>query len=156
MAKKSSIEKNNRRKKLAKKYAGRRSRLKAIAMDKTKPMEERFAATMKMAELPRNSAANRYRNRCEMTGRPRAVYRKHKLSRIALPRVRDFKGVSSKSFDGKGNYTLGIREQIIFPEINYDKIEKIKGMNITIVTTAKNDEEGRALLRHMGMPFRTA
>src|SRR6266581_3827068 len=84
MAKKSSIEKNNRRKKLAKKYAGRRSRLKAIAMDKTKPMEERFAATMKLAELPRNSSPQRYRNRCEMTGRPRAVYRKHKLSRIAL------------------------------------------------------------------------
>jgi large subunit ribosomal protein L5 len=79
-----------------------------------------------------------------------------RLVSIALPRVRDFKGVSSKSFDGKGNYTLGIREQIIFPEINYDRIEKIKGMNITIVTTAKNDEEGRALLRHMGMPFRTA
>jgi large subunit ribosomal protein L5 len=79
-----------------------------------------------------------------------------RLVNIALPRVRDFKGVSSKSFDGKGNYTLGIREQIIFPEINYDKIEKIKGMNITIVTTAQNDEEGRALLRHMGMPFRTA
>ena len=84
MAKKSSIEKNNRRQKLAKKYSGRRKRLKAIAMDKTKPMEERFAATMKMAELPRNSAPNRYRNRCEITGRPRAVYRKHKMSRIAL------------------------------------------------------------------------
>ncbi len=79
-----------------------------------------------------------------------------RLVSIALPRVRDFKGVSSKSFDGKGNYTLGIKEQIIFPEINYDRIEKIKGMNITIVTTARNDEEGRALLRHMGMPFRTA
>ena len=84
MAKKSSVEKNNRRRKLSKKYSGRRSRLKAISMDKTKPMEERFAATMKMAELPRNSAANRYRNRCEITGRPRAVYRKHKMSRIAL------------------------------------------------------------------------
>jgi large subunit ribosomal protein L5 len=79
-----------------------------------------------------------------------------RLVSVALPRVRDFKGVSSKSFDGKGNYTLGVREQIIFPEINYDKIEKIKGMNITIVTTARNDEEGRALLRYMGMPFRTA
>jgi large subunit ribosomal protein L5 len=79
-----------------------------------------------------------------------------RLVNVALPRVRDFKGVSSKSFDGKGNYTLGIKEQIIFPEINYDKIEKIKGMNVTIVTTARNDEEGRALLRHMGMPFRTA
>ena len=72
MAKKSSIEKNNRRKKLAKKYAGRRARLKAIAMDKTKPMEERFAATLKLAELPRNSSPNRIRNRCEVTGRPRA------------------------------------------------------------------------------------
>ena len=88
MAKKSSIEKNNRRKKLAKKYAGRRSRLKAIAMDKTKPMEERFAATMKMAELPRNSAPNRYRNRCEITGRPRAVYRKHQAVAHRAPRAR--------------------------------------------------------------------
>ena len=79
-----------------------------------------------------------------------------RLINIALPRVRDFKGVSGKSFDGKGNYTLGIKEQIIFPEINFDRIEKIKGMNVTIVTTAKSDEEGRALLRHLGMPFRTA
>ena len=84
MAKKSSIEKNNRRRKLSKQYSGRRSRLKQIAMDKTKPMEERFAATLKLAELPRNSSATRIRNRCEMTGRPRAFYRKHKLSRIAL------------------------------------------------------------------------
>lgn len=79
-----------------------------------------------------------------------------RLLNVALPRVRDFKGVGGKSFDGKGNYTLGIKEQIIFPEINYDRIEKIKGMNVTIVTTAKSDEEGRALLRHFGMPFRTA
>ena len=77
-----------------------------------------------------------------------------RLVAIALPRVRDFKGVSPKAFDGKGNYTLGVREQIIFPEINYDKVEKIKGLNITVVTTARNDEEGRALLRHLGMPFR--
>jgi large subunit ribosomal protein L5 len=77
-----------------------------------------------------------------------------RLVSVALPRVRDFKGVSPKAFDGKGNYTLGIREQIIFPEVDYDKVEKIKGMNITVVTTAKNDEEGRALLRHLGMPFR--
>jgi small subunit ribosomal protein S14 len=84
MAKKSSIEKNNRRRRLAKKYSGRRSRLKAIARDKNRPMEERFAATLKLAELPRNSSANRIRNRCEMTGRSRAFYRKHKISRIAL------------------------------------------------------------------------
>ncbi len=77
-----------------------------------------------------------------------------RLMNIALPRVRDFKGVSPKAFDGKGNYTLGVREQIIFPEINYDKVEKIKGLNITVVTTARNDEEGRALLKALGMPFR--
>jgi len=77
-----------------------------------------------------------------------------RLLNVALPRVRDFKGVSPKAFDGKGNYTLGVKEQIIFPEINYDRVEKIKGLNITVVTTARNDEEGRALLRHLGMPFR--
>ena len=77
-----------------------------------------------------------------------------KLIGIALPRVRDFKGVSPKGFDGRGNYTLGIKEQIMFPEVNYDKIEKIRGMNITIVTTARTDEEGLELLRLMGMPFR--
>ena len=77
-----------------------------------------------------------------------------RLLNVALPRVRDFKGVSPKAFDGKGNYTLGVKEQIIFPEINYDKVERIKGLNITVVTTARNDEEGRALLRLLGMPFR--
>jgi len=77
-----------------------------------------------------------------------------KLIHIALPRVRDFRGVSPKSFDGRGNYTLGIREHIIFPEINYDKIDKIKGLNITIVTSSKTDEEGRLLLKLLGMPFR--
>jgi len=77
-----------------------------------------------------------------------------RLISLALPRVRDFKGVPLKAFDGRGNYSLGVKEQIIFPEINYDKVDKIKGMNVTIVTTAKTDEEGRALLRHLGMPFR--
>jgi large subunit ribosomal protein L5 len=77
-----------------------------------------------------------------------------RLINVALPRVRDFKGVSRKAFDGRGNYTLGIREQIIFPEIDLDTIDKIKGMNVTIVTTAKTDEQGRALLIKMGMPFR--
>lgn len=77
-----------------------------------------------------------------------------KLVNVALPRVRDFKGVSGKSFDGRGNYTLGIREHIIFPEIDYDKIDKLKGVGIVIVTNAKSDEEGKALLRHLGMPFR--
>ncbi len=77
-----------------------------------------------------------------------------RLISLALPRVRDFRGVSPKAFDGRGNYTLGVREQIIFPEINYDKVDKIKGMNITFVTSAKTDEHGRALLRGLGLPFR--
>jgi large subunit ribosomal protein L5 len=77
-----------------------------------------------------------------------------RLVSFALPRVRDFKGVSPKSFDGRGNYTLGIREEIIFPEINYERLDKPKGMNITFTTTAPTDEQGRALLRHLGMPFR--
>ena len=77
-----------------------------------------------------------------------------KLVNIALPRVRDFRGLSPKMFDGRGNYSLGIKEQIIFPEIDYDKIDKIKGLNITIVTSAKTNEEGRELLRLLGMPFK--
>lgn len=76
------------------------------------------------------------------------------LLTVALPRVRDFKGVSAKAFDGRGNYTLGIREQIIFPEVNYDAVEKISGLNVTVCTTARNDAEGKALLGHLGMPFR--
>jgi len=84
MAKKSMIEKNNRRRRMAKKFADRRAALKAITRDKKLPMEERFAATLKLAELPRNSSKTRIRNRCELTGRPRAYYRKHRLSRIAL------------------------------------------------------------------------
>lgn len=77
-----------------------------------------------------------------------------RLINLALPRVRDFRGVSPKAFDGRGNYTLGVREQIIFPEINYDRVDKIKGMNLTFVTTAETDEHGRGLLRGLGMPFR--
>jgi large subunit ribosomal protein L5 len=78
----------------------------------------------------------------------------NRLVNIALPRVRDFKGVSGKAFDGRGNYSLGLREQLIFPEISYDKIDKVKGMNIIIVTTAETDEEGKELLKLLGMPFR--
>jgi large subunit ribosomal protein L5 len=77
-----------------------------------------------------------------------------RLVNLALPRVRDFKGVSPRAFDGRGNYSLGMKEQIVFPEIDYDKVDKIKGMNISFVTTAKTDEEGRALLAAFGMPFR--
>ncbi len=77
-----------------------------------------------------------------------------RLLNLALPRIRDFRGVNPKSFDGRGNYTLGVREQLIFPEVSYDKIDQIRGMDISIVTTAMTDEEGRALLKEMGMPFR--
>lgn len=77
-----------------------------------------------------------------------------RLVNVVLPRVRDFRGVSSKSFDGRGNYTLGLRDQLIFPEIDYAKVDKQKGMNVTIVTTARSDDEARSLLKHMGMPFR--
>jgi large subunit ribosomal protein L5 len=77
-----------------------------------------------------------------------------RLINIALPRVRDFRGVSTKSFDGRGNYTLGLRDQLIFPEIDYARVDKLKGMNVTIVTTARDDNQARALLKHLGMPFR--
>ncbi|MCU0599588.1 MAG: 50S ribosomal protein L5 [Desulfobacterales bacterium] len=92
---------------------------------------------------------------CMVTLRHKRMYDFfEKLVNIALPRVRDFRGVSGKAFDGMGNYTLGVKEQIIFPEIDYDKIDSLKGMNITIVTTAKTNEEGKELLKLLGMPFR--
>jgi large subunit ribosomal protein L5 len=92
---------------------------------------------------------------CMVTLRKERMYEFFdRLVNVALPRVRDFKGVSGKSFDGRGNYSLGIREQIIFPEIDYDKIDKIKGLNINVVTTAKTDEEGKVLLGLLGMPFK--
>jgi len=78
-----------------------------------------------------------------------------RLVSIAMPRVRDFRGVSPKAFDGRGNYTIGVREQLIFPEIDFNKVDKLRGMNITIITTARNDEQARALLKGLGMPFRT-
>jgi len=93
---------------------------------------------------------------CMVTLRSTRMYHfLDKLFNFALPRVRDFRGINPNSFDGRGNFSLGIKEQIIFPEIDYDKIDKIKGLNITIVTTAKTDEEGRSLLRYLGMPFRS-
>lgn len=92
---------------------------------------------------------------CMVTLRKERMYEfLDRLINVAIPRVRDFRGISKRSFDGKGNFTMGVREQIIFPEIDYDKIEKIKGLNVSIITTAKTDEEGRALLKHLGMPFR--
>jgi large subunit ribosomal protein L5 len=91
---------------------------------------------------------------CAVTLRGERMYEfLDRLVNVALPRVRDFRGVSSKSFDGRGNYTLGLKDQLIFPEIDYNKVDKTKGMNISITTTARTDAEGLALLRHMGMPF---
>ena len=92
---------------------------------------------------------------CMVTLRKERMYEFFdRLVNVALPRVKDFRGISGKSFDGRGNYALGIKEQIIFPEINYDKIDKVRGMNIVIVTSAKSDEEGKALLKSLGVPFR--
>jgi large subunit ribosomal protein L5 len=79
-----------------------------------------------------------------------------RLTSVALPRIRDFQGISPRSFDGRGNYTLGLREQLVFPEIDYDKVDKLRGMEISIVTTARSDEEGRRLLQLLGLPFRAA
>ena len=93
---------------------------------------------------------------CQVTLRRRRMYEFYdKLVNVALPRIRDFRGVPTKSFDGRGNFTLGIKEHTIFPEIDYDKVTQILGMDITIVTTARNDEQGFKLLKHMNMPFRT-
>lgn len=92
---------------------------------------------------------------CSVTLRREKMYEfLDRLISVSLPRVRDFKGIPGKSFDGKGNYSMGVKEQLIFPEIDYDKVDKIKGLNITIVTTAKTDAEGKALLKLMGLPFR--
>jgi large subunit ribosomal protein L5 len=92
---------------------------------------------------------------CSVTLRREKMYEfLDRLISVSLPRVRDFKGISGKAFDGKGNYSMGVKEQLIFPEIDYDKVDKIKGLNITIVTTAKTDAEGKALLKLMGLPFR--
>ncbi len=94
---------------------------------------------------------------CKVTLRGKRMYEfLDKLVNVALPRVRDFRGVSPKAFDGRGNYTLGLREQLIFPEVSYDQVEKVRGMDIVIVTTATTDEEGRELLRNLGMPFRAS
>jgi large subunit ribosomal protein L5 len=94
---------------------------------------------------------------CKVTLRGDRMYEfLDRLMTVALPRIRDFRGISPKSFDGRGNYSLGIREQIIFPEIDYDKIDQVRGMDVTITTTAATDDEARALLRELGMPFREA
>ncbi len=92
---------------------------------------------------------------CMVTLRGERMYQfLDKLINAALPRIRDFQGISAEAFDGRGNYTLGLREQLVFPEIDYDRVDKVRGMEVSIVTTARTDEEGRQLLRHLGMPFK--
>ncbi|MFK7986185.1 MAG: 50S ribosomal protein L5 [Sandaracinaceae bacterium] len=115
-----------------------------------KPVITRAKKSIAGFKLRENAAIG-----CMVTLRRRHMWElADRLIGVALPRVRDFRGISPKAFDGRGNYTLGVREQIIFPEINYDNVDKIKGMNITFVTTAETDDHGRALLKGLGMPFR--
>ena len=183
MAKQSLIQRELKRDKLVAKYAAKHAELKAASNDQSKSDEERAAARLGLQKLPRNANPTRQRNRCEITGRPRGTFRQFGLARakiregypigtmvtlrgarmyefldrfitVALPRVRDFRGVSGKSFDGRGNYNIGVKEQIIFPEIDYDKIDALRGMNISITTTAKTDEEAKALLAAFKFPFR--
>ena len=183
MAKLALINREQKRADLVEKFAAKRAALKAIIDDQSKTDEERYEARLKLQALPRNSAPSRQRNRCAITGRPRGTFRKFGLARtkiregypigtmvtlrgarmyefldrfitVALPRVRDFRGVNGRSFDGRGNYNIGVKEQIIFPEIDYDKIDALRGMNISITTTAKTDDEAKALLAAFKFPFR--
>ena len=184
MAKTAVINRNEKRRKTVKKFEAKRAALLAIINDFKQPEDERMAARLQMQQLPRNASPTRVRNRCKLTGRPRGVYSKFGLGRnklrgglgigckvtlrrakmyefldrlvsIAIPRIRDFRGLSQRAFDGRGNYNLGVKEQIIFPEVEYDKIDALRGMNISITTTAKTDEEAKALLAAFKFPFKT-
>ena len=142
------IEREKKRAALVKKYAERRKQLRAIIQDPKATDDARDEARAKIQAMPRDASPVRLRNR-------RMYEFLDRLVTIALPRVRDFRGVSGRSFDQRGNYNMGIKEQIIFPEIEYDKIDVLRGMNISITTTAKSDEEARALLAAFKFPFRT-
>ena len=127
----------------------------------TKEIEEITGQKPLVTKAKKSIAAFKVRAKqpigCKVTLRGKRMYHfLDKLINIALPKIRDFKGLSPKSFDGRGNYTLGVTEQLIFPEVDYDKVDKARGMDITICTSANNDEEARQLLKYMGMPFRTA
>ena len=183
MAKVALIQRELKRDKLVAKYAAKHAELKAIANDAKKSDEERAVARLALQKLPRNANPTRQRNRCEITGRPRGTFRQFGLARakiregqaigamvtlrgvrmfefldrfvtVALPRVRDFRGISGRAFDGRGNYNIGVKEQIIFPEIEYDKVDALRGLNISITTTAKTDEEAKALLAGFRFPFK--
>ncbi len=177
------IAREIKRQKTVERFAAKRAELKKIIADSQSSEEDKFTAREKLQKLPRDANPIRLQRRCQITGRPHAVYRKFGLSRnklregmpigckvtlrkekmydffeklikISLPRVRDFRGLSQKSFDGRGNYTLGIKEHIIFPEIDFDRIDKIKGLDITITTTAKNDQEALELFKQFNFPFK--
>ncbi len=183
MAKVSLKQREAKREQLVAKYAQKYAELKAISNDAKKSDEERYLARLELQKLPRNANPTRLRARCNLTGRPRGTFRQFGLGRskirdgypigcmvtlrgprmfefldrlvtIALPRVRDFRGISGKGFDGQGNYNMGVKEQIIFPEIEYDKIDALRGMNISITTTAKTDAEAKALLASFKFPFK--
>ena len=176
MAKLALKLRDQKRRKTVEKFKARRAQLLEIIYDQRASDEAREEARDKLQRLPRDASPVRLRNRCALTGRPRGVYRKFGLGRnklrdlalrgarmyeffdrlvnIAMPRIRDFRGVSNRAFDGRGNYNLGFKEQIIFPEIDYDKIDTLRGMNIAITTTAKTDDEARALLSAFRFPFK--
>ena len=183
MAKLSIKQRELKREQLVAKFAKKYAELKGIANDAKKSDEERYAARLELQKLPRNAYPTRQRNRCELTGRPRGTFRKFGLGRnkirdgvpigtmvtlrgvqmyefldrfvtVALPRVRDFRGISGRSFDGRGNYNIGVKEQIIFPEIDYDKVDALRGLNISITTSAKTDDEAKALLAAFKFPFK--
>ena len=129
--------------------------LEAAVGDMTKIAGQKPVITKARKSIAGFKIRDGYPIGCMVTLRgPRMFEFLDRLVTVALPRVRDFRGISGKGFDGRGNYNMGVKEQIIFPEIDYDKVDAIKGMNISFVTTAKTDEEGRALLKGLGMPFR--
>ena len=134
MAKTSMVNRETKRAKLAKKFAARREALKKTVSSHTASFEEKMEAAVKLQKLPRDSSPARQRNRCAITGRSR--------------------GVSGRSFDGRGNFNMGVKEQIIFPEIDFDQVDAIRGMDIAIATTAKTNEEAKALLEAFRFPFR--
>ena len=148
MAKLAVINRQAKREAMVKKYAERRKQLLAIIRDPKATDDARDEARAKLQALPRDASPVRLRNR-------RMYEFLDRLVTIALPRVRDFRGISGRAFDSRGNYNMGVKEQIIFPEIEYDKVDALRGMNISITTTAKSDEEARALLAAFKFPFRT-
>ena len=170
MAKKSSIEKNKRRERMAKRFGAKRAKLKAIAGDRALDMEQRFEAAVNdltsisgqkpVVVRSRKSIAT-FKLREGMAIGVKVTLRKERmyefldrLVNMTLPRVRDFRGLNGKSFDGRGNFAMGLKEQIVFPEIDYDKVDQVRGMDIIICTSANNDEQAKELLSGFGMPFR--